>query len=191
MRVKEATSAFKRCKKSCTVERIVGNLPHQVQETHNGGGHLYLLYCQTNASIDPHQLTNRDQRNQSRHQVIIIKQPPPLQDRAHMPFPPTGQDFLVSVSPSNRTKAQAPISIPFYRTRLPQNTTHQPPPPKLRPQELTHLSGDICKLYVLLQMTHHHEVPGLGPVVVQCVMVDMAQDGTNTDPGAAQERPQQ
>lgn len=64
---------------------------------------------------------------------------------------------------------------------------HAPPPELGTPHPLgppppAYLRGNISKVYVLLQVTHHHEVPGLGPVVVQGVVVDVTQNSTDADP---------
>lgn len=45
-----------------------------------------------------------------------------------------------------------------------------------------YLSRDVCKLDVLLEVTHQHEVPCLDPAVMYGMMVDVAEDGSNTYP---------
>lgn len=60
--------------------------------------------------------------------------------------------------------------------------TPAPPPALLAPLLPPDLHWRVCMLDVVLQVTHEHQVPGLVPAVVQGMVVNVAEDGTGTDP---------
>ena len=75
-----------------------------------------------------------------------------------------------------------PVRRPVGQSRHLIITEGRQPATPTNSAHLTYLRGDVSKLNVLLQVTHHHEVSGLGPVIVEGVVVDVTQDGTDTDP---------
>ena len=46
----------------------------------------------------------------------------------------------------------------------------------------SYLGNNVSKVDGLLEMAHHHEVPGLVPTVVESLVVDVTENGTSTDP---------
>ena len=73
------------------------------------------------------------------------------------------------------------VSIFFPSLSLPPSF---PLSPSLSlPPSLSHLCDHIGQVNGLLQVAHHHEVPGLVPSIVEGVVVDVTENGTSSDPG--------